>query len=424
MSQTTPPGSESPQYFDPARLGTVLQARRSQEDRMLAGVCGGVGSYLGVDPVLLRVGFALLTIFGGLGAVAYVALWLVLPEDGSEASIVAQWSGRHDAELRTVVLVVAALLAVLVLTSSAWFLPFHFPWPIFIVIGCWWLFVHRRRYRYRRWGMGRGATHHDGPGDPEAGTHGSGSSTASPDAEPADDAAASAATSPAASATGSPPVDWSQPDPLGLYTAQSAAPPPPPRPPSMFWPTVGGALLAVGLLALVDAIGAGVAPVAYPLLALGVVGLGLILGSIGARSRGLIPLGVLLSIGVVVASITHDPRFGQITETPQTSVNLHSSYELTAGEVNLDLTQINDIQDLNRIISVDVVTGHISVTVPAGVDVEVQSFATAGDLEILGRHADGTDAELAVSPDHPTDAAPDLMLDLHVGLGEVDVIQS
>jgi phage shock protein PspC (stress-responsive transcriptional regulator) len=420
MSQTTPPGPESPQYFDPARLGTVLQARRSQEDRMLAGVCGGVGSYLGVDPVLLRVGFALLTIFGGLGAVAYVALWLLLPEEGSETSIVGQWSGRPDSELRTVVLVVAALLAVLVLTSSAWFLPVHFPWPIFIVIGCWWFFVHRRRYRYRRWGMERGAARHDNQrGGPQTGTHGSESSTASPDAEPADD--------PAASAVGSPlPVDWSQPDPLGLYTPPAAPPasPSPPRAPSLFWPTVGGALLAVGGLALVDAFGAAVAAVAYPLLALGAVGLGLILGSIGSRSRGLIPLGVLLSIGVVVASIAPDPRFGQITAIPHTGAEVQSSYELTAGEVNLDLTKIDDIQDLNRTIAVDVVTGHISVTVPAGVDVSVQSHANAGDLEILGRQANGTDAELAVSPDHATDPAPDLVLDLHVGLGEVDVIRS
>lgn len=420
MSQTTPPGPESPQYFDPARLGTVLRARRSQQDRMLAGVCGGVGSYLGVDPVLLRVGFALLTIFGGLGAVAYVALWLLLPEEGGETSIVAQWSGRHDAELRTVVLVVAALLAVLVLTSSTWFLPFHFPWPIFIVLGCWWFFFHRRRYRYSRWGMERRAARHDNQwGGPQTGTHGSESSTASPDAEREDD--------PAASAVGSPPsVDWSQPDPLGLYTPSGGPPasPSPPRPPSLFWPTVGGALFAVGGLALIDAIGVGVAAVGYPLLALGVVGLGLILGSIGARSRGLIPLGLLLSMAVVLTSIAPNPRFGQITVTPHTGADLQSSYELTAGEVNLDLTKIDDIRDLNRTISVDVVTGHISVTVPVGVDLAVQSHANAGDLKILGREANGTEAELGVSPDHATDAAPDLVLDLHVGLGEVDVIQS
>ena len=420
MSQTTPPGPQSSQSFDPARLGTVLQAKRSADDRMLAGVCGGVGAYLGIDPVLLRVAFALLTIFGGFGAVAYLALWLLLPEEGSETSIVGQRSGRPDDELRTVVLVVAALLAVGVLTGSVWFLPFHFPWPIFIVIGCWWFFFHRRSHRCRNRGAERAAAHDDLPAGQPAEPAAAEQSTASPDAPAATD-------QPTASGVSSPPpVDWSQPDPLGLYTERAVAPvpsSPPLRSASLFWPTIGSALVAVGALALVDAIGGGVAPVAYMLLALGVVGLGLILGSIGARSRGLIPVGALLGLAVTLAVIAPDPRFGQISATPHSSADIQDTYRLTAGEVDLDLTQIGNIQNLNRTISVDVVTGHITVTVPRGIDVSVQSHANAGDLEILGHQADGTDSELSVSPDHPKDAAPDLVLDLQVGLGQVDVIQ-
>jgi phage shock protein PspC (stress-responsive transcriptional regulator) len=421
MSQTTPPAPESPEYFDPARLRTVLQARRSQEDRMLAGVCGGVGSYLGIDPVLLRVGFALLTIFGGLGAVAYFALWLLLPEEGSDMSIASQRSGKPDAELRTVVLVIAALLAVGVLGSSAWFLPFHIPWPIFIAVGCWWFFSQRRR-RYRGGWMERGASPHNpqAPGCQAGSYHETDPSTASP--EPT---SASGDRLSESSVVSTSPVDWSQPDPLGLYAppTTSSVPPAPPRPRSLFWPTIGVALIAVGALALIDAIHGGVAPVAYPLLALGVVGLGLILGSVGARSRGLIPVGALLAVGVVLASIAPDPRFGQIMATPRTGGDIQSSYELTAGEVNLDLTQIDDMQDLDRSITVKVLTGQIKVIVPAGVDVTVESHATAGDLKILGRQANGTDSELVVAPDDPTDAAPDLVLDLRVGLGEVDVSQ-
>jgi phage shock protein PspC (stress-responsive transcriptional regulator) len=426
MCQTAPP-PESPQDFDPARLSTLLHARRSQDDRMLAGVCGGVGAYLGVDPVLLRVGFAVLTIFGGLGAVAYVALWLLLPEEGSDESIASQRSGRPEAELRTVVLVVAALLAIGVLGGSAWFLPFHIPWPIFIAIGIWW-FVSQRRRRYRRRWAGR----RPGPHDPWAAGWKPGSygrmdpSSARPDVAPPDQQPAGDIPTSGADDTATPDVDWSQPDPLGLYTqSEPSVPPPPPlpRPPSLFWPTIGSALVAVGALALVDLIHGGVAPAAYPLLGLGVVGLGLILGSVGARSRGLIPVGVLLAVGVVLASVAPDPRFGQVVATPQTGSDIQDSYELTAGEIDLDLTQVENVQDLNRTIEMKVVTGHINVTVPAGVDVTVESRATAGDLKILGREADGTDPELAVAPGHPTDAAPDLVLDLQVGLGEVGVMQ-
>jgi phage shock protein PspC (stress-responsive transcriptional regulator) len=450
MSPTAPP-PESPQDFDPSRLSTLLNARRSQDDRMLAGVCGGLGAYLGVDPVLLRVGFAVLTIFGGLGAVAYAALWLLLPEAGSDESIASQRSGRPDAELRTVVLVVAALLAIGVLGGSAWFLPFHIPWPIFIVIGIWW-FVSQRHRRYRR---GWAARRH-GPHDPWAsgwkpGSHwGMSPGSARPDVASADeqvaagetpdsgagetptsgagetpDSSVSGAPSSGADTTVSSVVDWSQPDPLGLYTQSEEPsvppPPPPPRPPSLFWPTIGSALVAVGTLALVDLIHGGVAPAAYPLLGLGVVGLGLIIGSVGARSRGLIPVGVLLAVGVVLASVAPDPRFGQITATPHTAADIQASYELTAGEVDLDLTHVDDVSDLNRTIEIKVVTGHINVMVPAGVDLIVESHATAGDLEILGRQADGTNPELDVTPDNPTATVPDLVLDLQVGLGEVDV---
>lgn len=56
--------------------------RRSRTDRMVAGVCGGAAVALDVDANLLRLGLVLLTVFGvGLGAVAYLAAWVLLPED-------------------------------------------------------------------------------------------------------------------------------------------------------------------------------------------------------------------------------------------------------------------------------------------------------------------------------------------------------
>jgi phage shock protein C len=55
--------------------------RRSRSERILAGVCGGVGRYLGVDPVLLRVAFIILALANGLGIVAYVVAWVAIPEE-------------------------------------------------------------------------------------------------------------------------------------------------------------------------------------------------------------------------------------------------------------------------------------------------------------------------------------------------------
>jgi phage shock protein C len=55
--------------------------RRSRSDRVVAGVCGGVGRYLGVDPVLLRIAFIILALANGLGVIAYVIAWVAIPEE-------------------------------------------------------------------------------------------------------------------------------------------------------------------------------------------------------------------------------------------------------------------------------------------------------------------------------------------------------
>jgi phage shock protein PspC (stress-responsive transcriptional regulator) len=60
---------------------STITLRRSRTDRMVAGVCGGAAVALGVEANLLRLGLVLLTVFGvGLGAVAYLAAWILVPE--------------------------------------------------------------------------------------------------------------------------------------------------------------------------------------------------------------------------------------------------------------------------------------------------------------------------------------------------------
>ena len=53
---------------------------RSTSNRMLAGVCAGVAEYLNIDPTVIRVLWAIASLFGALGIIAYIACALIVPE--------------------------------------------------------------------------------------------------------------------------------------------------------------------------------------------------------------------------------------------------------------------------------------------------------------------------------------------------------
>jgi phage shock protein C len=58
--------------------------RRSLDDRVIGGVCGGLGRYLGVDPVLVRIAFVILAVSGGAGLLLYVIGWIAIPEQAED----------------------------------------------------------------------------------------------------------------------------------------------------------------------------------------------------------------------------------------------------------------------------------------------------------------------------------------------------
>ena len=55
---------------------------RSQNNKMLTGVCAGIANYFGLDPTLIRVAYVLLTVFTAFsGVIVYLLLWIIIPED-------------------------------------------------------------------------------------------------------------------------------------------------------------------------------------------------------------------------------------------------------------------------------------------------------------------------------------------------------
>lgn len=53
---------------------------KSADDRVLAGVCGGIGEYFGIDPVIVRLLVVVLTLAGGSGLIAYIIAAIIIPE--------------------------------------------------------------------------------------------------------------------------------------------------------------------------------------------------------------------------------------------------------------------------------------------------------------------------------------------------------
>ena len=116
--------------------------RRRTHDKWIAGVCSGLADRLGVDPVIVRAGFVLLTLLGGAGVTIYLFAWVLLPNDRDE--IPAQRALR-DGNGGSIVLLVIAALALFGgsafggpwwSSSSGW----GFPWGLaFTGLVIWWL---------------------------------------------------------------------------------------------------------------------------------------------------------------------------------------------------------------------------------------------------------------------------------------------
>ena len=53
---------------------------RSRDDRMIAGVCGGLGEYFNIDPTIVRLVLLFLMLWGGGGFLVYILAWIVIPE--------------------------------------------------------------------------------------------------------------------------------------------------------------------------------------------------------------------------------------------------------------------------------------------------------------------------------------------------------
>ena len=120
---------------------------RSTTDKVIGGVSGGLADYLNIDPVVVRILFVLLFLFGGSGLLAYIILWIVIPAEkvgfkvagDQNAEAVAEEIDPAEKSRRTNTSLVAGILLIAfgLLFLASQLIPFYHIidfWPLLLVL--------------------------------------------------------------------------------------------------------------------------------------------------------------------------------------------------------------------------------------------------------------------------------------------------
>lgn len=479
-TESATPGTDGPRRF-----------RRSRRDHKLAGVAGGIGRALAVDPVVLRVAFAVLTVFGGFGIALYAACWLLMPAEHDEVSGLEALLGRGRSSMPPPLAIVLALVVVGSVTSSlTWGLSLvPFVAIALLVI----LLVGRHRIRdaagrhfgvdfrdhaarkafgeragrdaqqwseqfsrrAQHWGEHVGRRAQEWSEDFSRRVGGSrdrrrpeGSPEDSPEVSWQHDAPASPFSSAASwerpdpeprpvreeRATSTPP-SW---DPLGAAPFAWDLPEPGPTPPSPqelrsrrrrgIVASIGG-LLAV-LVAAIGGVGVWLQWWSVPLVwisasALAVVVLFMLAAALRGHRSALGGFAVLLTVVTLflgATGITGRGGVGDTTWTPADASQVAADYRLDTGHAVLDLRSVQIPDHGTLTVEASVGAGNLEVLLPGTLRAEVSCSANLGSTVCLGQEQSG------IRPDSRTTTTGaltggTLLLDAHVGTGEVHVTQ-
>ena len=332
-AQPPPPPPPPP---EPRRL------TRTSRDRVVGGVCGGIGRYFGIDPTLVRIGFVALVLFGGAGLIVYGAALLLVPLDEEGAGVPSSPRDRVIGIAIAVALVLAALLL-----GSFGFLFGGALVPLAFLalagLAVWWVVSGER-----------------------------------PSGGPAD-VARRAALGVALL--------------IGCFALAVA---------SFFASGMGGGVVVASIV-----IAAGAA-----LVAAAFVG--------GARWLVLPALAIALPLAFVsAADIDLDGGFGERRERPATVTELRDGYRLGAGQLVIDLREI-DLPPGDHTLTVGVGAGHALVLVPQDVCVASSAEVGMGAVGVFDRTSGGIDVdwtdERRAQPGNPR-----LVLEGDIGLGMLEV---
>jgi phage shock protein PspC (stress-responsive transcriptional regulator) len=366
---------------------------RPHDDRVVAGVALAVANRLGMAPGAVRLVWFVLGFFGGVGILLYIAGWLLIPEEGAPTSVAEDAIGRLSDSTAWIGVALIVIAAVMLVTLGGW-VRADLAWAVaLLAVG---ILLYRGQL--------------DSIFDPDR------SSVAETDDEIDEEIEAAMA-----EVEADVPSDGDEPPIETLVEPAPAARPRRMRERSILGRlTIGTAFVAIGIMALLDSTDVARPDFThYMALFVGIIGLGLLVGSVIGRSRGLIFLGVVL-VPILLASSVVSARFaggwGDPEFIPRSVDQIQDSYSLTGGDLEIDLTRV-DLGGATVEIEGDVGFGRLLVIVPEGVGVSARTHVGFGDIQILGDHASGVDVDRSVF----IDGDGLLVLDLDVGFGELEI---
>ena len=393
--------------------------RRAGDDRIFAGVAGGLGEHFGVNAWWFRWAFIFLAFFGGAGVLVYVIAWLVIPGPGEDEPIAANWIDGVDWSNGGTIFGVALLGVAGILFATQFF---HVS-GVLILAGLMFV-VGLLLYR----GDLRVPTR---PTTPDrAGSGGETIDTQATVVAPDDGEATTAKTDGSAASavgvidgdqTGEPPPGKDDPPPPPVRQR----PPKPPRQRSILGRlTIAVAIIVVASMALVDLsdVAVDIEPFHYFAAIVAVLGTGLLIGAWVGRARWLIIIGLLvipmLWISMLIPT-SWDFSAGEIRHTPLTVQDVDGPYEQGLGQMTIDLTGLSsaELAEIGTI-EASLGVGEMVVHVPVDVGVVVRAEVTAGEVSgpfdtVSGL---GVDVTKEFGPE-PTV----LVLDLEVGAGAINI---
>ena len=351
-----------------SKRGTLC---RSSTDKVIAGVAGGIGAYFGIDAVIVRIAFIVLTFLGGAGPFLYLIGWLGLPREDSPSVVSNALRGDSPHRLRSLAAVILIVLGLLITAnlSGELFGVFVDVWSIAPYLA---LILIAAGVALVLW-PGPAGRHKPAPARPPA-----------PAASPPSSAYATPAPPPPTAAG----PEWSVASPPG---------PPPPaagsvssakrrRGRSPFGSlTVAALFVYAGAAVMLDRLDAVDMDIGvFFAIALAITGVGLLASAFAVPARGLIFLGVLLCVPALLlagADVRWGTGVGEVRVSVTDTEDLADEYRHGVGQMVVDLRHL-DPDRTDHSVELSLGVGEMLVYVPDNIFTTADLSVGAGNIRV------------------------------------------